>query len=106
MAAGDLQDADLMRLKKFLNVQIFLKALLKSKISRLKNHFEPYEIAFYQIKSRTHVKDASSLKNQFFNFENTYTEKTEWVKVLEQEVTEAEKEKTALKEKLTELRNE
>ena len=42
MAAGDLQDADLMRLKKFLNVQIFLKELLKSKIARLKNNFEPY----------------------------------------------------------------
>ena len=63
MAAGDLQDADLMRLKKFLNVQIFLKELLKSKIARLKNNFEPYEIAFYQIKSRTHVKDAYCLKN-------------------------------------------
>lgn len=62
MAAGDLQDADLLRLKKFLTVQLFLKELLKSKISKLKKYFEPYEIAFYQIKSRTHVKDASSLK--------------------------------------------
>ena len=100
MAAGDLQDADLMRLKKFLNVQIFLKELLKSKIARLKNSFEPYEIAFYQIKSRTHVKDAHSLKNEFFNFENSYTEKTEWVKVLEEELAEAEKERVSLKDRL------
>ena len=77
-------------LKKFLTVQIFLKDLLKSKISKLKKYYEPYEIIFYQIKSRTHVKDANSLKNQFFNFENSYNEKTEWVKVLEEELNEAE----------------
>lgn len=62
MAAGDLQDADLMRLKKFLTVQMFLKEMLKSKISKIKAHYEPYELIFYQIKSRTHVKDANSLK--------------------------------------------
>lgn len=32
MAAGDLQDAELIQLKKFLAVQIFLKTLLKGKI--------------------------------------------------------------------------
>ncbi len=32
MAAGDLQDADLIRMKKFLTVQVFLKAMLKSKM--------------------------------------------------------------------------
>ncbi len=36
MAAGDLQDADLIRMKKFLAVQTFLKSLLKTKIERLK----------------------------------------------------------------------
>ena len=39
MAAGDLQDAEILRLKKFLIVQIFLKSLMKSKISRLKAHY-------------------------------------------------------------------
>ena len=32
MAAGDLQDADLIRMKKFLTVQLFLKHVLKAKI--------------------------------------------------------------------------
>jgi hypothetical protein len=32
MAAGDLQDADLIRMKRFLTVQVFLKALLKGKM--------------------------------------------------------------------------
>jgi hypothetical protein len=36
MAAGDLQDADLIRMKRFLTVQTFLKALLKGKVERLK----------------------------------------------------------------------
>jgi hypothetical protein len=36
MAAGDLQDADLIRMKRFLTVQTFLKALLKGKMERLK----------------------------------------------------------------------
>lgn len=31
MAAGDLQDADLIRMKKFMTVQLFLKQILKSK---------------------------------------------------------------------------
>ena len=39
MAAGDLQDAELLRLKKFMTVQIFLKSLLKCKISKLKSHY-------------------------------------------------------------------
>ena len=36
MAAGDLQDAELIQLKKFLSVQLFLKTLLKGKIEKLK----------------------------------------------------------------------
>lgn len=32
LAAGDLQDAELLRLKKFLAVQLLLKTLLKCKI--------------------------------------------------------------------------
>jgi hypothetical protein len=39
MAAGDLQDADLIRMKKFLNVQLFLKALLKNKMENLKKNY-------------------------------------------------------------------
>ena len=42
MAAGDMQDADLIRLKKFLTVQMFLKNLLKGKIQKLKEFYEPY----------------------------------------------------------------
>ena len=53
MAAGDLQDADLIRLKKFLSVQVFLKILLKGKIEKLKDFYEPYEIAFLKIKGNT-----------------------------------------------------
>jgi hypothetical protein len=53
MAAGDLQDADLIRLKKFLTVQVFLKTLLKGKIEKLKDFYEPYELAFLKIKSNT-----------------------------------------------------
>jgi hypothetical protein len=36
MAAGDLQDADLIRMKKFLTAQKFLKLLLKQKIEKIK----------------------------------------------------------------------
>jgi len=36
MAADDLEDADLIRIKKFLTVQVFLKGLLKSKMEKLK----------------------------------------------------------------------
>lgn len=39
MAAGDLQDAELIQLKKFLSVQIFLKTLLKGKIEKLKEFY-------------------------------------------------------------------
>ena len=53
MAAGDLQDADLIRLKKFLTVQVFLKNLLKGKILKLKNFYQPYELAFLKIKGNT-----------------------------------------------------
>lgn len=42
MAAGDLQDADLIRMKKFLTVQVFLKHMLKSKMEKLKDFYEPY----------------------------------------------------------------
>jgi len=42
MAAGDLQDADLIRMKKFLTVQVFLKSMLKNKIEKLKDFYEPY----------------------------------------------------------------
>ncbi len=53
MAAGDFQDADLIRMKKFFEVQMFLKSLLKDKMERLKNYYEPYELAFLKIKSQT-----------------------------------------------------
>jgi hypothetical protein len=53
MAAGDLQDADLIRIKRFFEVQIFLKNLLKDKMQRLKDYYEPYELAFFKIKSQT-----------------------------------------------------
>lgn len=42
MAAGDLQDADLLKIKKFLTTQLFLKSLLKSKMKKLKEFYEPY----------------------------------------------------------------
>ena len=53
MAAGDLQDADLIRMKKFFEVQMFVKILLKDKMQRLKDYYEPYEFAFLKIKSQT-----------------------------------------------------
>lgn len=63
MAAHNIQDADLMRLKKFMTVEMFLRELLKSKMSKLKKYYEPYEQAFFQIKSNTNVRDANSLKS-------------------------------------------
>lgn len=36
MAAGDLQDADLTRMKKFMRAQMFFKCVLKSKMTKLK----------------------------------------------------------------------
>lgn len=36
MAAGDLHDADLTRMKKFMHAQIFLKHLLKNKMKKIK----------------------------------------------------------------------
>lgn len=39
MAAGDLQDADLIRMKKFLTAQVFFKSVLKSKIEKLKEFY-------------------------------------------------------------------
>lgn len=53
MAAGDLQDAELIRIKKFLQAQVFLKSLLKEKMQKLKDFYEPYELAFFKIKSQT-----------------------------------------------------
>lgn len=53
MAAGDLHDADLIRMKKFFEVQMFVKYLLKDKMQRLKNYYEPYEFSFLKIKSQT-----------------------------------------------------
>ena len=53
MAAGDLQDAELIRLKKFLTVQHFLRHMLKSKVEKLREIYEPYEHAFFRIKSST-----------------------------------------------------
>jgi len=53
MAAGDMQDADLIRMKKFLNVQLFLRSLLKNKMEDLKEFYSPYELAFLKIKSHT-----------------------------------------------------
>ena len=67
-----MQDEELVRIKKFFTVQMFLKELLKSKMTRLKDRFQSYEEAFFQIKSRTSVKDANSLKSEFFNFESNY----------------------------------
>lgn len=82
MAAGDLQDADLIRMKKFLAAQVFLKAVLKSKIEKLKEFYRPYETAFLKIKSNTAVRDATSLQTEYFNFEANYSEKAVWVKHL------------------------
>lgn len=48
------------------------------------------------------MKDSSSLKHEFFNFENNYNEKTAWVKHLEMEIEDAEKEKKQLEKKLHE----
>jgi hypothetical protein len=42
MAAGDMQDAELIRLKKFLQVQIFLRCQLRSKMDQLKTYYSPY----------------------------------------------------------------
>lgn len=53
MAAGDLEDVELIRMKKFFEVQLFLRILLRDKMERLKSYYEPYEIAFLKIKAQT-----------------------------------------------------
>jgi len=53
MAAGDLEDADFIRIKKFLIVQMFVKGLLKSKMEKVKKFYEPFEMAFLKIKTNT-----------------------------------------------------
>ena len=53
MAAGDLQDADLIRMKNFIKVQLFLRGLLKNKMENLKKNYSPYELAFLKIKNNT-----------------------------------------------------
>jgi len=53
MAAGDLQDADLIRMKNFIKVQLFLRGLLKNKMENLKKNYSPYELAFLKIKTNT-----------------------------------------------------
>lgn len=55
-------------MKKFFEVQLFLRILLREKMERLKAYYEPYEIAFLKIKSQTSAKDACALKTEFFNF--------------------------------------
>jgi len=40
-------------MKKFLEVQLFLRILLRDKMERFKAYYEPYEIAFLKIKAQT-----------------------------------------------------
>lgn len=89
-----------------MTVQVFLRQLLKSKMAKLKRFYEPYEDAFFQIKSNTSVKDANSLKTEFFNFENNYNEKTVWVKFMQNDIQECEVDNKKLQERLIELRNQ
>jgi hypothetical protein len=42
MAAGDLEDVELIRMKKFFEVQLFLRILLRDKMERIKTYYEPY----------------------------------------------------------------
>lgn len=67
-------------------------------MQRLKDYYEPYELAFLKIKSQTVIfnliqsaKDAHSLKVEFFNFESQFQERTAWIKHLEEEITDLEK---------------
>ena len=46
------------------------------------------------------------MKNQFFDFENNYSEKTSWVKHLEMEIEEAERKQKELNSKLTEAKDQ
>lgn len=62
LAADDILDAELIQLKKFLTVQVFFREMLKSKMASMKRYYQPYEKAFFQIKSSTNVQDANSLK--------------------------------------------
>lgn len=75
-------------------------------MNRLKNHYEDYYQAFFQIKSRTSAKDANSLKFEFFNFESSYNEKTVWVKHIEEEIEASKTETKVLKERFLELQND
>lgn len=82
MAASDLNDSNMIRWKKLLLVQKFLKRLLKSKISDLENKYSEVKTAFYTIKMRTNVTDPTNLTSSYFGLEDTYQKLLEAVRTL------------------------
>lgn len=67
MAASDLNDSNMIRWKKLLLVQKFLKRLLKSKVNDLDQKYSEVKNAFYTIKMRTNVSDPASLTACYFS---------------------------------------
>jgi|JI8StandDraft_1071087.scaffolds.fasta_scaffold758667_2 hypothetical protein len=90
MAASDLNDSNMIRWKKLLLVQKFLKKLLKSKINDLELKYSEVKRAFYTIKMRTNVTDPASLTSCYFNLEDTYQKLLETVRNLEGKVDQLE----------------
>lgn len=72
MAASDLNDTEMIRWKKLLMVQKFLKRMLKFKIVNLDMKYSEVKSAYYMIKLRTNISDPGSLANSYFNLEDTY----------------------------------
>jgi hypothetical protein len=76
MAAGDLQNADLILMKKFLIVRVFLKSMFKSKMEKLKELYSSYEFAFLKIKGNTiHSTLCRASKMQAASSPSTITSK-------------------------------
>jgi hypothetical protein len=90
MAASDLNDSDMIKWKKLLMVQKFLKKLLKFKIVNLEQKYSDVKNAFYTIKLRTNISDPASLANSYFNLEDTYQKLLENVRHLEEKITQFE----------------
>ena len=103
IAASDLNDANMMKWKKLLMVQLVLKNLLKFKISNLECKYGHIKSAFHTIKLKTTIGDPSQLATGYFKLEDTYVHLLDNVKHLEEKEKSLQLEKEALEEKYESL---
>jgi hypothetical protein len=67
MAASDLNDSNMIRWKRLLLVQKFLKRMLKSKILALELKYNDVKNAFYTIKMRTNISNPNDLTSCYLS---------------------------------------